>query len=96
VTGFVPTHAHGWNLHRTLKRLKSLSVSVGCEVPTELAVMLIQFSMPPLSAGFFLVLLFDPENGDVFLRNVEIYPIWLILLPSSAGFFYGMSFDSEN
>jgi hypothetical protein len=38
--------------------------------------------LPPAFVGFFVVLLFDPEDGsDVFFRNIRISPIYMALQP---------------
>jgi hypothetical protein len=35
-----------------------------------------RFSLPPVSDGFLLGLLFNPENGgNMFLRNVELFVV---------------------
>jgi hypothetical protein len=34
----------------------------------------------PVSAGFLLALMFDPENGgNMFLRNVDLFPNYTVL-----------------
>jgi hypothetical protein len=38
--------------------------------------------LSPVSAGFLLGLLFDPEEGgDMFLRNIEISPTYTAVTP---------------